>query len=398
MLHKTCLALIALVSAALCGPVHAEERRIALVISNQNYTPDLGALALTHADGDKIESALKASGFLVMRGRDLDSDGMDAAFRDFEVSISTEAQNGHEVIAFFYASMHGASAEVEGRSRNFLLPVDEDLTTVGQLIRKGFRLDQLIRGFAATGAKAVIVVSDACRNNFAKAYTRGNDKGFSIERGGPGVFIVFATAEGATAPDDGVFADALAAQIREPGRHASYAMLRTVENVARRRTWDSQPFMSSGGLPENFCFNGCEPAPPPGRDNIIATVSTEISIPVLFPSALAMSADAAPPGISATRGGYIATFDLPDYVVILTGQAKARRGAVASEEFRFSAGTDSAQLSFSRYGADYLLVFNCREVSESDACMSRDEAVAFAESMFVVQTGEPPTAPPPEIP
>ena len=45
-----------------------------------------------------------------------------------------------------------------------------------------------------------------------------------------------------------------------------------------------------------------------------------------------------------------------------------------------------ASLSFSRYGADYLIEFECREVDSPDGCITEAQAKEFAESLFVAQS------------
>lgn len=189
---------LAILMSALMTAAHADEKRLALVLSNEDYPTAIGRLTQTHADGDKVEAALEDVHFKVTRRRDLDSDEMDQVLAAFEKDINAEAADGDEVTVFFYASMHGAAAEVDGRSRNFLLPAREDLSTTGQVIRKGFRLDEIVSGFKNTKAHAILIVSDACRNNIGVSYAKGGDKGFVSERTGGRVLIAYATEEGAT--------------------------------------------------------------------------------------------------------------------------------------------------------------------------------------------------------
>jgi hypothetical protein len=53
---------------------------------------------------------------------------------------------------------------------------------------------------------------------------------------------------------------------------------------------------------------------------------------------------------------------------------------------KFTTSDASAQLTFSRYGADYLIEFECREVDGPEGCITEAEAKEFAESLFVAQT------------
>lgn len=251
--------LLAILIAICCAaPAITEERRLALIIANEDYPTEIGRLTNTHEDAAIVEAALQRVGFHVTKMLDADADAMEEALTNFELAINREAADGDDVVAFFYGSMHGAAAEVDGRTRNFLLPAKETIASTGQLIRKGVRMDQMISGFASTNAKAVLVVSDACRNDLGISFSKSTAKGFIAERSQPGMLVAYATSPGATTPDDGLFASVLAEELVRPGRKASFAMLAAIEGVAQRRSFDGQPFLSSGGLPDWLCFADCE--------------------------------------------------------------------------------------------------------------------------------------------
>ena len=261
---------LALIAMLLIGETAQAERRLALVIANQDYPADIGALSATHRDARLVSDALTSIGFEVTPIFDANAGDMAAAISDFEIEISSAAERGENVVAFFYASMHGASLTVNNRNRNFLIPARETIRTRGDLIRKGVRMDQLIEGLSVSGAKAVFVVSDACRNTLKKSFNKSGVKGFGQEKTGNGMLVAYATAPGSTTPDDGLFAEILARELKKSGRRASIAMFETVEAVASERSIEGQPFLSSGGLPQWLCFNGCSAAPPPSPTVILA--------------------------------------------------------------------------------------------------------------------------------
>ncbi|MDZ4762577.1 MAG: hypothetical protein SGJ21_16065 [Alphaproteobacteria bacterium] len=114
-------------------------------------------------------------------------------------------------------------------------------------------------------------------------------------------------------------------------------------------------------------------------------------VPVLLPSGIVQAQNARPPALVTTEDGYFATYQTPKYDAIVNGskQAYSTAGANASgskEAMKFTTGEASAQLSFSRFGADYLIEFECREVDGGESCITEDEARAFGESLFVSQT------------
>lgn len=268
-------ALLALLTA---GPA-AAEARLALVVGNADYPASVGRLNNTHSDADSVASALSSARFKVTKRRDLNKSELESEIVNFlsEVSASPGA------VAFFYYSGHGASLELPGSGViNVLVPAREEIRAPTDLIVKGVKLDQIIEGLAVAEVKAGFVVSDACRNELKLTFKKGvADKGFRTVAQRPGILIAYATSLGSTAPDDGVFAAELSAQIARPGQDASVAIHRALQAVARKRAAKEMPFMIAGYIPETLCFVTCpsqgggpppEPPPPqpgPSTDQIV---------------------------------------------------------------------------------------------------------------------------------
>jgi hypothetical protein len=114
-------------------------------------------------------------------------------------------------------------------------------------------------------------------------------------------------------------------------------------------------------------------------------------VPMLLPSGIAQTqgADQRPTIPVVTGDGYFATYHLPRYDAIVNGSQRAIASGQAAqgskEEMRFTTGEASAQLAFSRYGADYVIEFECREVDGAESCITEPEAKEFADSLFVAQ-------------
>jgi len=116
-----------------------------------------------------------------------------------------------------------------------------------------------------------------------------------------------------------------------------------------------------------------------------------VAVPMLLPSGIALPASSdrpTPPVV--TEDGYFATYHLPKYDVIVNGSkrsyAAAGQAAGDKTKMKFTTGEASAQLAFSRYGADYLIEFECRQVDGGASCITEPEAKEFAESLFVART------------
>lgn len=111
-------------------------------------------------------------------------------------------------------------------------------------------------------------------------------------------------------------------------------------------------------------------------------------VPVLLPSGIVQAQNARPPAMIVTDDGYFATYEMPAYDAIVNGTMSAygAQRVDRGDAMQFTISEASAQLSFSRFGADYLVEFECRQVDDGEVCITEDEARAFADSLFVAQT------------
>jgi hypothetical protein len=126
-------------------------------------------------------------------------------------------------------------------------------------------------------------------------------------------------------------------------------------------------------------------------DNVTiqSTTGAPTPVPMLLPSGVVMAQNARPPAVVTTDDGYFATYQTPRYDAIVNGTKTAyAAGAPAAdkETMRFTTGEGGAQLAFSRFGADYLIEFECREMDSAGSCITEGEAREFADSLFVAQT------------
>lgn len=114
-------------------------------------------------------------------------------------------------------------------------------------------------------------------------------------------------------------------------------------------------------------------------------------VPMLLPSGIVQPQTDRPVPPVVTKDGYFATYHLPRYDAIVNGSNKAYAAAGQAaggdkSAMKFTTGEASASLSFSRYGADYTIDFECREVDGGDSCITEAEAKQFGDSLFVAQT------------
>lgn len=70
-------------------------------------------------------------------------------------------------------------------------------------------------------------------------------------------------------------------------------------------------------------------------------------------------------------------------VMLAPGETRQPR----SDDFVFQPTLTGAQVAFSRYGADYLVEFECKELTNGQpTCITADEAVAFANDLAIAGT------------
>ena len=234
------------------------ERRIALVIGNAGYS-HVEHLRNSANDAKLIANTLQKLGFTLIGGgaqRDLDKAHFDQLVQEFGRQIQ-----GADVALFYYA---GHGMQVQGS--NWLLPIDANPTRLQDLDFQMVNADLVLKQMDAAGTRLNILILDACRNNpFANLGTRAVGGGLAQMRAPEGTLISFATQPGNVAVDgsgdDGPYAIALAASMRQPGLDI-FRLFNQVGLQVKRETQGSQlPWVSSSPIDGDFYFARSEAAP-----------------------------------------------------------------------------------------------------------------------------------------
>jgi secreted trypsin-like serine protease len=250
------LRLIAFLLAVslLSATAGAEVKRVALVVGNSAYV-NAGSLANPKNDASDISAALKKRGFQVLEGFDLNKVGFDRKIRDFAAAL-VDAEAG----VFFYA---GHGLQVAGK--NYLVPVDAELTTAESLEFEMVQLDlvqRIMEGKTATN----ILFLDACRNNplarnLARAMgTRSAEigRGLAPMESGVGTLISFSTQPQNVALDgtgrNSPFAGSLAPHIAQSSESLSDLLIE-VRNDVRKETSNKQVPWEHSALTGRFYFS-----------------------------------------------------------------------------------------------------------------------------------------------
>ena len=227
----------------------AESKRVALVIGNSKY---IHAVTLPNPSSDArlMAATLRDAGFEVIDGVDLDNAGMHNLLNRF-----TEASYDADLAVIFYA---GHGMQVDGK--NFLIPVDAELTSPAHLRTRTIQIDDFIAALPPDPSVGVVIL-DACRDNpLARTLAASMPKSRSTALGtglAPveakssgigtgGILIAYATDPGAIAFDgkgtNSPYTTALAKHLAEPGVEIQSALTRvrgevTEQTEGRQRPW-----------------------------------------------------------------------------------------------------------------------------------------------------------------
>lgn len=126
----------------------------------------------------------------------------------------------------------------------------------------------------------------------------------------------------------------------------------------------------------------------------IQSGSSAPPVPVLLPAAPVRPAgatDGPQPQFRPVPDGYFAVFPGQDYNLIVNGTNLVTdipdMENVETEDMIYSETTTGAIVSFSRYGADYMVEFECLGSGEEGGdCITEDEAMAVAEEIVISGT------------
>ncbi len=196
-----CLAFAAvLLAAALASSGALAQDRIALVVGNNRYT-NLGAdkqLNKAINDARAVGDALQKIGFKVIRGENLDRQGMvDRVF-----TFTQQIKQG-DIAVLFYAG-HGVAIS----GGNYLLPSDVRPAAPGEESRvRNMAIGEadIVADIQDKKARVAVLLLDACRDNPFRQpgllRSAGNDAGLTRGREGEGVFAVYSAGFGQSALD-----------------------------------------------------------------------------------------------------------------------------------------------------------------------------------------------------
>ena len=246
-------------------PAHAfdivsGEIRTALVIGNATYRT--APLRNPVNDAQAVAAALKGLGFSVILRENASQHEMIDSLREF-ARTSAKSQ-----VRFLYYAGHG----VQLKGRNYLMPVDADVSTEDEITQKGTDITEFLERMGTLPVGVNLIVLDACRNNpfvlgpaqladSRRFRTRGlNPQGAGLAplRAPSGTLIAFSTAPGSVAVDNpaqknSVYTKHFLANLRNPNVPIE-RLFKQVRIAVSQETQQQQVPWESSSLMGEFCF------------------------------------------------------------------------------------------------------------------------------------------------
>ena len=123
--------------------------------------------------------------------------------------------------------------------------------------------------------------------------------------------------------------------------------------------------------------------------NIASANGERPPVPVLLPTGgpVRIASDGTGPRFKQTSDGYYAVYPYENYDVIVNGTNEIignRPEGPRDDAMTFTATAAGGQVSLSRYGADYLVEFECYIINPgTGTCIEEAEALGVAESLVI---------------
>ena len=195
------------------------QKRIALLIGNQDYAREVGPLKNPINDVNLIAASLRKIGFAKDDIRIIINGKRREILRAIDRHAKALRAEGPDAIGFLYYSGHGAANKQD--KRNYLIPVEVKRLNA-DVWYDAIPLDGIVSTLSTLAQSAShFVIFDACRNLLNMPIRGG--KGFVPVSSRRGMFIAFSTDPGETASDDGhaggPYATALSTELLRPGLH-----------------------------------------------------------------------------------------------------------------------------------------------------------------------------------
>ncbi|HJT11713.1 MAG TPA: caspase family protein, partial [Dongiaceae bacterium] len=206
-----------LLSIALCLVLPGDAwaaTRVALVVGNGAYAPEIGKLKNPRNDAQLMAETLQGLGFEVALVLDADQKAMKRAVREFGQKLR---ESGPQGIGLFYYAGHGVQVDGE----NYLLPIGAEVAAEGDVELEAVAAAGILSQMQYAGNAVNLAFLDACRNNPLTRSFRSGARGLARVDAPRGSFVGYSTAPGDVSvdgdADNSPYALALAEELNTPG-------------------------------------------------------------------------------------------------------------------------------------------------------------------------------------
>ncbi|MCK5717711.1 MAG: SUMF1/EgtB/PvdO family nonheme iron enzyme, partial [Thiomargarita sp.] len=221
----------------------------ALIIGNGNYqhVPNLDNPVNDAKDMAKI---LKGLGFEVIVKYNVTHLEMTESVQNFGEQLQKE-----EDVGLFYFSGYG----VQRKGRNFLVPIDAEITSAADIPLKTFAVNRLLQQMEQTNKGINMIILEACRENPFQNNAKSLKKGLAKMDSPLGTLIAYATFPNSVSDNDAqernsYYTKYLLESLKQYPHWSVLDMLTEVTRQVSLKTNKTQIPWKSDFLTKHFCF------------------------------------------------------------------------------------------------------------------------------------------------
>jgi uncharacterized caspase-like protein len=167
---------------------YKNEKKVALVIGNSDYSGKLSKLKNPINDANDVKDQLENLGFEVIIVTNADQKRIDRKLREFVTKLKTAG------VGLFYFAGHGLSVD----NQNYLIPLKADINDKYSVKYGSLAVNEVVDRMKNSKTRLNMLILDACRND---PFSRGGG-GLSSMPNAKGTLIAYATSAGDVAKDN----------------------------------------------------------------------------------------------------------------------------------------------------------------------------------------------------
>jgi uncharacterized caspase-like protein len=167
---------------------YKNEKKVALVIGNSDYSGKLSKLKNPINDANDVKNQLEKLGFEVIIVTNADQKRIDRKLREFVTKLKTAG------VGLFYFAGHGLSVD----NQNYLIPLKADISDKYNIKYGSLAVNEVVDRMNDSKTRLNMLILDACRND---PFSRGGG-GLSSMPNAKGTLIAYATSAGDVAKDN----------------------------------------------------------------------------------------------------------------------------------------------------------------------------------------------------